>query len=86
MKKEKPPTFDGYVNNPEDAEAWILAMNNFFELQNYIHNMKAKVVIFSLRGNTNIWWEDVKRVREIRIDDLNWHEFQRILRKKYLSE
>ena len=74
------------MNNPKDAEAWILAMKNFFELQNYIHNMKAKVITFSLRGKPDIWWEDVRQTRDIRTKDLSWHELKRIFRKKYLSE
>ena len=32
------------------------------------------------------WWEDVKWVRDIGTEDLSWHEFKRIFRKKYLSE
>ena len=48
FKKEKPPTFDGDLKKPEDAEAWILGMNKFFELHEYTHNMKARVAIFNL--------------------------------------
>jgi len=50
FKKEKPPTFDGDVKKLEDAEAWILGMKKLFEFDNYTDNMKATVVIFSLRG------------------------------------
>lgn len=60
FNKEKPPTFDGDVKKLEDVEAWILVMNKFFELHEYIDNMKAIIVIFSLKGKANIWWEDVK--------------------------
>jgi len=86
FKKEKPPTFDGYLKKTEDAETWIIGMKKFFELHNYIDNMKARVAIFSLRGKTNIWWKYVKQVRDIRIKDLSWHEFKRLFRKKNLSE
>jgi len=55
----------------EDVEAWILRMKKLFELHNYTYNMKARVVIFSLRGKADIWWEDVKRVRDIRTKDLS---------------
>lgn len=85
LKKEKPPTFDGYVKKPEDAEAWILGMNKFFELHEYTYNMKAWIIVFRLKGKTDIWWEDVKRVRDIKTDDLSWQEFKRLFRKKYLS-
>jgi len=64
--KAKPPTFDGYLKKPEDAEAWLLGMNKFFDLHGYIEKMKAKIAIVSLKGKSYIWWEDVKRVRDIR--------------------
>ena len=72
FKKEKPPNLDGYAKKSEDAEAWILGMNKFFELHEYTDNMKAIIVIFNLKVKTNIWWEDVKWVKGIRIDDLSW--------------
>ena len=56
FKKEKPPTFDGDVKKSEDVEAWILGMNKLFELHKYTNNMKAIIVIFSLKGKENIWW------------------------------
>jgi len=60
FKKAKPPTFDGDVKNPEDADAWILGLRKFFELHNYTDNMKVRVAIFNLKGKADIWWEDVK--------------------------
>ena len=48
--------------------------------------MKAIIDIFSLKGKENIWWEDVKQVRDIRTEELSWHEFKRLFRKKYFSE
>ena len=48
--------------------------------------MKAKVVIFNLKGKVDIWWEDVKWVRDIKIDDLSWQKFKSIFRKKYFPE
>jgi len=58
-------------------------MKKFFELHNYIDKiMKAIVVINSLRGKADIWWEYVKQVRDIRTKDLSWHEFKRHFRRK----
>ena len=48
--------------------------------------MKARIAIFGLKGNANIWWEDVKQVRDFRIEELSWNEFKRIFRNKYLLE
>jgi len=74
------------VKKPQDAEAWILGMNKFFELHKYTDNMKARVAIFNWKGKSEIWSEYVKHVRDIRTDELSWHEFKRLFRKKYLSE
>ena len=68
FKKAKPPTFDGDVKKMEDAEAWILGMKNLFEIHEHADNMKEKIVIFILKGKIEIWWEDVKWVRDIQID------------------
>lgn len=73
------------MRKPEEAEALILVMKKLFELHDYTDNMKAKIVIFGLKGKVEIWWEDVKRVRDIMMDELGWWEFKRIFRKKYLS-
>jgi len=66
FKKSKPPTFDGELKKPEDEEAWLLGMKKFFEIHDYTEKKKAKIVIFNLKGKTNIWWEDVKCIRGIR--------------------
>lgn len=60
FKKEKPPTSDGDVKNPEDAETWILEMNKSFELHEYKDNMKAEIAISNLKGKV-----------DTRIDDLS---------------
>lgn len=54
FKKVNPPTFYGELKNPKDGEAWLLGMNNFFELHDYIENMKAKISIFNLKGKADI--------------------------------
>eukprot|EP00253_Pinus_taeda_P023658 PITA_23658 len=61
-------------------------MNKFFELHESTKYMKAKISIFNLKGKADIWWEDVKQVRDIRTEDLSWHEFKRIFRNKYILE
>ena len=71
FKKENPPTFDGGLKKPEEAEAWILGMKKLFELHEYSDNMNSMIYILILRGRANIWWEDVKWVRHIRTDELS---------------
>ena len=53
FKKTKTPTFDGELNKLEYVEAWLLGMN-FFELHDYIENMKAIIVISNFKGKENI--------------------------------
>lgn len=86
FKKSKPPNFDGDLKKPKDADSWILGVNTFFELHEYKENMKAIITIFNLKHKADIWWEDVKQVKDIRMEDLSWHEFKRLFKKKYLSE
>jgi len=74
------------MKKSEDAEARLFGMKNFFELHDYIENMKVEMDIFSLKGKENIWWEDLKHVRGIKTKELSWHEFKRLFRKKYLSD
>jgi len=56
FKKVKPPNFDGYLKKSEDVEPWLTEMKKFFELHEYTKNMKAKIVIFRLKGKAYIWW------------------------------
>ena len=71
MKKENPPNFYGNVKKLKDEDAWIPGMKKLFELHNYTDNMKARVAIFRLRGKADIWWEDVKWVKNIMTEDLS---------------
>ena len=86
FKKVKPSTFKGEMKKSEDVEAWLLGLKKFFQLHSYIDNMKAKIATFNLKGKADIWWEDVKNVKGIREDSLTWNEFERLFKKKYLSE
>ena len=54
FKKAKPPNFDGDLKKLEDSESGILGMNKFFELHEYTENMKAIIIIFTLKGKVDI--------------------------------
>jgi len=70
----------------EDVEAWLIGMKNLFEMHHYINNMKVRIAIFSVKGKVDIRWEYAKCVKDIRIEELSWHEFGRIFNKNYLSK
>jgi len=55
FRKEKPPTFDGEMKKPHDADAWFLGMRKFFKFHDYSENMKARVATFSPKGKVHIW-------------------------------
>lgn len=74
------------MKKSKDVEAWLLGVNKFCKLHDYLVNMKAKKTTFNIKGKENIWWEDVKNVRGIHEEDLTWSEFERLFRKKYLLE
>ena len=60
FKKARPPTFNGEIKNGQEAEAWLLGMRKYFQVQDYYGNMKARVAIFNLIGRESIWWEHFK--------------------------
>ena len=65
FKKARPPTFNGEIKNGQEAEAWLLGMRKYFQVQDYSGNMKARVAIFNLTGRASIWWEHFWQVRKI---------------------
>ena len=65
FRKAKPPTFDGEIKFGQEAEAWILGMRNYFQVQHYYGNMKARVGIFNLNGRASIQWDHLRQVKKI---------------------
>ena len=41
FKKARPPTFDGEIKMGQEAEAWLLGIMKYFQVQDYSGNMKA---------------------------------------------
>ena len=41
FKKVKPLTFDGEIKTRQEAEAWLLGIKKYFQVQDYSGNMKA---------------------------------------------
>eukprot|EP00253_Pinus_taeda_P036167 PITA_36167 len=74
------------MKKSQDAKAWLLCMRKFFRLHDCSENMKVRISLFSLKGKANIWWEDVNKAKDIHEDDLTWHAFERLFKKKYLFE
>ena len=64
----------------QEAKAWILGINKYFQVQDYSGNMKTRVSIFNLNGQESFWWEHFKQVKKISERKLKWKQF-----KKYLG-
>ena len=75
FKKAIPPTFNGEIKNGQEAEAWLLGMRKYFQVQDYPGNMKARVAIFNLTGRTSIWWEHFRQVKKINKKRIVWKQF-----------
>ena len=78
FQKIKPPTFDGVEE--EVAEAWMINMNRYFQVNEYNNNLKAKLALYQLREKATLWWEEVKIVCNIDDQDVTLDAFQIFLR------
>ena len=73
------------MRKAKESEAWLLGMKKFSRVHDYSKHMKVSVVIFSLRGKVDIWWEELKYVKKIQAEELYWRIFKRYFIGKYLS-
>ena len=67
-----PPTSNGDIKDGQEAEAWLLGMRKYFQVQDYFENMKARVAIFNLIGRAFIWWEHFRQVNKINERNIVW--------------
>ena len=65
FKKARLHIFNGEVKTGQEAEAWLLGIRKYFQVQDYSRNMKAQVSIFNLTGTASIWWEHFRQVKKI---------------------
>ena len=72
FKKARPPIFNGEIKNGQEAEAWLLGMRKYFQVQDYLGNMKARVAIFNFTGRASIWWEHFKKLKKINERHIVW--------------
>ena len=57
--------FNGEVEKGEEAEAWLPGMKNYFHIYNYSDRLKSRMAIYNLIGKDDIWWQDIKRVKNL---------------------
>ena len=56
LEKVKFPKFFGAPDGAA-AEAWLENMAMCFALRDYTSNMKARMVVFQLKGSALLWWK-----------------------------
>ena len=86
FKNIKLTNFDGESNTGEEAEAWMLGINKYFQIYNYSSNMKVRMAIYNLKGRANIWWQDLNISQGIKEKNLEWSKFKKLFKKQYMSE
>ena len=64
----------GEIKNGQEAEAWILGMRKYFQVQDYTGNMKARVAIFNLIERASIWWENFRQLEKINERNIVWKQ------------
>jgi hypothetical protein len=64
-KKIKPPTIDGEHKKDEDAEAWLLGMRKYFQLDNYSSHAKGIISIYQLKEKAPMWWDQFLQVQHV---------------------
>ena len=61
-------------------------MRKYFQVQDYLGNMKARVSIFNLHGRESIRWENLRQVNKINERNITWRSFKKYFKQKYLSD
>jgi len=78
--------FNGEIEKGEEVEAWLSGMKKYFQIYNYSDRLKARMAIYNLTGKVDIWWQDVKRVKNIKEKHVTWVTFKKYFKRKFLSE
>eukprot|EP00253_Pinus_taeda_P027545 PITA_27545 len=85
LEKVKFPEFWGSTDG-QSVGAWLENMAMCFTLRDYTSNMKAKMGIFQLKGNTLLWWKTLLTQLGMDILEVTWELFEEKFRERYLSE
>jgi len=86
FKNIKPPIFDGEIETREEEEAWCYGMKKYFQIYNYSSELKEIMVIYNLTEKEDIWWQDSKRIKNIKEHNVTSKTFKIYFKKQYLSK
>ena len=78
--------FNREVEKGEEVSASLSGMKKYFQIYNYSDRLEAQMAIYNLIGKAVIWWQDIKRVKNIKEKYLTWRVFKKYFKRKFLSE
>ena len=85
IKKIKPPMFSG-TDFGEEAKAWLIEMEQYFEIQNFSETSKVVWGIYQFIGEAQTWWGNTKVELNIRSTNIIWEKFVNIFRTQWLPQ
>jgi hypothetical protein len=86
IRKIKPPNFNGEHRKGEEAKAWLLEMNKYFQLHNYPSMIEARIGTYHLQRNETMWWDKLKQAKHLDEKRISWRKFKGYFQEKYFSE
>jgi hypothetical protein len=86
LKKIKPPNFNGEHRKGEEAEAWLLEMNKYFQLHDYPSRVEARISTYHLQGKVSMWWDQLKKANNLDEKTISWRKFKGYFKEKYFSK
>ena len=78
--------FNGEVEKGEEAEYHLSRTKRHFQIYNYYDRLKFWMAIYNLTRKVDIWWQDIKIVKNIKEKYLSWRVFKKYFKRKFLSE
>ena len=64
----------------------FLEWKKYFQIYNYWDESKEKITIYNFTGKADIWWQGIKKVKNIKERYVTWKFFKKYFKIKYLSE
>jgi hypothetical protein len=61
-------------------------MRKYFQLHNYSSHAEGRIVIYQLKGEASMWWDQLVQVQDIKEKSVTWREFKKYFEKKYLTK
>ena len=75
--------FNGEAQKGEEEEAWLLGMMKHFKIYKYFDQLKARMEIYNLTEKYDIWWKDIKRVKNNKEKYFTWRFLKIILKESF---